>query len=492
MESPEPAAVERLDPRAEDLVESLRAFGYDLATALADLVDNSITAGARNVRIAYNSDPGKAWIAVVDDGRGMSEQELREAMRFARNPRQERTEGDLGRFGLGLKTASLSQARKLSVLSRNGEGRLVARTWDVDHVAEHGQWLVLTEADEGALKIVDLLGFSGQGTVVLWRNLDRLGEGETLQRRITEAGRELSLLFHRFMEDGRITLHMGRRQLTPLDPYLRRHPATQDRGFEELEYEGYRVRVNPVVLPHPSRLSSQEARKASGPGGMLARQGFYVYRGDRLVVAGSWLGLGGMHNSAHTRLARVAVEIPPGADLAWEVDVRKSTVRPPVALEKRIIELAESVRARSEKVFTHRGTPVARPRDLREVQPVWQQVRRLGQSEYAINREHPLIAEMLDKPGGEAVEGVLRLIEATLPVQLIAQEAAVGFSGGSSHDRTPEVEEVLSTFRTMLTGLPRDPLKRRALAEALAGAEPFCRHPGLIRDVIESDSREEM
>src|ERR1700722_13651440 len=115
---------ELLEPHAADLAEAMRAFGYDLPTALADLIDNSITAGARNVRVEYSSDPGRAWLAVVDDGRGMDGAGLRRAMRFAADPAGERTVGDLGRFGLGLKTASLSQARKLTVLSQGPDDAL--------------------------------------------------------------------------------------------------------------------------------------------------------------------------------------------------------------------------------------------------------------------------------------------------------------------------------------------------------------------------------
>ena len=135
---------ELLEPRAGDLAEALRAFGYDLPTALADLVDNSLAAQARTVRIAYSSEPETAWLAVVDDGHGMDRAELREAMRFARDPQAERSVGDLGRFGLGLKTASLSQARKLTVLPAAPSGVLAGMTWDLDHVRRHRQWLVIT------------------------------------------------------------------------------------------------------------------------------------------------------------------------------------------------------------------------------------------------------------------------------------------------------------------------------------------------------------
>ncbi|MFD7474953.1 ATP-binding protein [Streptomyces sp. NPDC059837] len=484
-------AEERLDPYAEDLIESLRAFGYDLPTALADLVDNSIAAKAKNVRVSFCSDPGEAWVAIVDDGCGMSEPELHAAMRFARNPKHIRAQGDLGRFGLGLKTASLSQARMLTVLSINADGKLAARTWDIDYVAQRKDWLVLTQPDSEALRIAEQVGFTGQGTAIIWRKTDKVGDGRSLSRKVSDAGRELALTFHRFLATGRLNLHIGRQAITPLDPYLRRHPATQDRGTEELQTSGHSVRVNPVILPHPSRLSKQDAALASGPGGMLARQGFYVYRGDRLVVAGGWLGLGNLHKSAPTRLARIALEIPPGLDLLWAVDVRKSTVHPPIHLEPRLIELAEDVRARSEKIFTYRGAP-ARPQGKHsQVEPVWHQVRRLGQSDYSINRDHPLVASALSTPPGKVLEGVLRMIETALPRELIAQEIMTHGEEPPSEREQPDTEEVLATLRSLLTGLPSDLATRTALTAALLKAEPFCRYPGLVKEIIEIDSTEE-
>ena len=206
----------------------------------------------------------------------------------------------------------LSQVRKLTVLSRGADGALAGMTWDLDHISRNREWLVIPHADPEALEIADTLGFTHQGTMVLWRNTDRLGDGPDLRRRVTDAGKQLSLLFHRFMADGRLSLYVGQHQLRPMDPYLLRNALTQDRGFESLEYDGYRVTVNPVVLPHPARLTREESLLASGPGGLLGRQGFYVYRGDRLVVAGGWLGLPGMHNTAYTRLAQDSRGDPAG------------------------------------------------------------------------------------------------------------------------------------------------------------------------------------
>lgn len=484
-------AGELLAPEAAALAEALRAFGYDLPTALADLIDNSIAAKARTVRVEYLSDPGAAWLAVVDDGRGMDETDLRRAMRFATDPAEQRTTGDLGRFGLGLKTASLSQVRKLTVLSRGADGALAGMTWDLDLISRNREWLVVPHADPEVLEVADTVGFTHQGTMVLWRNTDRLGDGPDLRRHVTDAGKQLSLLFHRFMADGRLSLYVGQHRLRPMDPYLLRNALTQDRGFESLECDGYRVTVNPVVLPHPARLTGEESLLASGPGGLLGRQGFYVYRGDRLVLAGGWLGLPGMHNTPYTRLARIAVEIPPDADLTWMVDVRKSTLRPPAALAGRLAMIAEDVRARSQRVFTHRGTPTPDPGTQHDVMPVWRQVRRLGQYEYTISRQHPLIADALAGTSGPAIEGILKMIETTLPVDLIGSRPSTA-PPEDAEAETREVEDVLQTFRAMLAGLPKDPDRRAELAELLADAQPFNRFPGLIREVIDSDSPEEL
>ena len=484
---------ELLEPHPEDLAEALRAFGYDLPTALADLVDNSIAAGASTVKIEYSSDPDDAWLAVVDDGRGMDVAELRSAMRFAKDPGQERSFGDLGRFGLGLKTASLSQVRRLTVLSRGQVDTFAGMTWDLDHIRQCRKWMAIAEPDPEALKIAQLLEFDHRGTLVIWRKADKLGVGPAMSRRVIEAGRQLSLLFHRFMESGRLNLQVGQRALRPMDPYLRGNPLTQDRGYEDLQHDGCRVRVNPVVLPHPTRLTRQESELASGPGGLLARQGFYVYRGGRLVTAGGWLGLAGLHNTQHTRLARIAVEIPPEADLAWKVDVRKSTVRPPAPLAGRLAELAEDVRVRSQRVFTHRGTPRPSSPDMAAVKPVWEQVRRLGRDEFAISREHPLIADALASPSASLIEGILKMIEATLPVDLINSNHATSLSSPEHTDSgyRDDVDDILQAFRAMLAGLPDDRDRRASLAEALADAEPFSRYPGLIREILDADSAEE-
>lgn len=161
------------EPRASALIESLRAFGYTLPAAVADLVDNSISARAHTVSITAHWAGPDSWIAVVDDGQGMTEAELIEAMRAgSQSPREARRRDDLGRFGLGLKTASFSQARELTVRTRR-DNATAERRWDLDVVAESGEWRLLREIDEQSRRLLPVDAME-MGTGVLWRRMDRV------------------------------------------------------------------------------------------------------------------------------------------------------------------------------------------------------------------------------------------------------------------------------------------------------------------------------
>ncbi|MYS81056.1 ATP-binding protein [Embleya scabrispora] len=479
-----------LPPHPSALMESLRAFGYDMSTALADLVDNSIAAGAREVRIEFSSDPGGAWVAVVDDGCGMTESRLHEAVRFGGlGPDRPRDKSDLGRFGLGLKTASLSQCRHLTVMSRTLGGTTSVRSWDMDLVRDTGDWCVLTAADEQAVRIAEEVGFTGIGTMVLWRHLDRAGDGPLLARRLARTRARLEMWFHRFLESGRLRLSHGRRESVAWDPFMRDLMATQDTGPELLRGAGEAVRVTPYVLPHPARLTESELATGAGPRGWNAQQGFYVYRGDRMVSAGGWLGLRDLTQTPTTRLARIAVDISPSADARWQVDVRKSRVHPPAELENRLFALAEHTREASRRVFRRRQPGSSGAPGAAEVAVVWQQVRRPdGRVCYTVNRRHPLTAAALQSSDAGALEAILRLVEASLPIGYIALEAQADMT------RVPQAslegateDQARADLEAMLGALPAEPAMRRAVLRVLATSEPFNRFPRLLEQIAAHD-----
>ncbi len=325
------AAILRLRGRAR-LLQALGTSGHTLTAAMAELVDRAIRAGAGTVRIDYSPTAGRTWVAITDDGYGMDNRELRRVMRVAP--------------GTGLTAISLSQTRVVSVLSRETSGLLAAQTWDVGRVTENGRWYARRQADPEALQILEHLRFVGPGTVVLWRRTLGSDVGDRFARRVESAARALGLIFHRAMEENKVRLFVAGSPIIPVDPFMFHHPATQNRGVEEFVYDGHRVRINPVVLPHPSRLPD-----GAGPPG---RAGFYLYRGGRLIVTGGWLGIADMSESDDTSLARVSVELSAEAALLWGLDPSRLPGALPEPVIRRLTLLAEDARARSARVFARR------------------------------------------------------------------------------------------------------------------------------------------
>jgi hypothetical protein len=418
-------------PHASSIVESLRAFGYDLPTAIADLVDNSISAGARHVWLRFEWAGADSVIAVTDDGRGMSADGLIEAMRFgSQHPLATRTSSDLGRFGLGLKTASFSQCRRLTVRTRCESGTLETRCWDLDAIAATttNEWRLLRFGDAAAEPHFSTVSKLPHGTTVLWQQLDRLTRDQQTQNdkhhqrfldRIEGVRRHLGMVFHRLISgQNAIRIFVNDRQLEPWDPFMEGHAATHRLPTSPLRMNGVRVPVQPFVLPHFSKLTKAEHEAGAGPNGWLAHQGFYIYRRDRLLVAGDWLGFGWTKDE-HLKLARIAVELPNSLDFEWQINVTKSRATPPLALRDDLKHIAERARAEAKNVYTHRGARLA-PQAAIPRTHLWEPITKHDRTFYQINREHPLVRQVLDATKDRsAVTALLRLLQETIPLQHI-------------------------------------------------------------------------
>lgn len=367
-----------LIPSARRLMESLRDIGYDLAAAVADLVDNSIDADASSVAVDVGHDCDGAWLRIADDGIGMTDSRLDEAMRYGSTRPYGAT--DLGRFGLGLKTASLSQCRRLTVATRStARGPIRIRRWDLDHVAKTDSWLVerLTPRSSPPMLTDPLIGQTG--TVVLWETLDRvLGArrpgGDAASRRLESAridiAEHLAMVFHRFLSgeaDGPpLSLRVAGARLKPWDPFARSEPLTRTLAPQRLplDYAGarYNVVVQPYVLPAQHHFSNPEAHEqASGPNRWNRQQGLYVYRRDRLIQSGGWNRLRTLDE--HSKLARIAVDIPSDADAAFRINVSKMTVGIPDALRPQLRALIAGVVSIAQDVYRRRLAVVTTDED---------------------------------------------------------------------------------------------------------------------------------
>lgn len=406
-------------------MESMRAVGYTLEAAIADLVDNSITAGAQRVDLHFASEPSD-YVALLDDGVGMSEDGAREAMRLAgKSSTAARDARDLGRFGLGLKTASLSQCRDVVLVSKDETATVTAFRWDLDHLASVGTWALIrldaTEID--GLPHFAELRERASGTLVLWRNLDQLraqvDEGaKGLDSAFVGVKQHLALVFHRFLagEHGSpFTITINHVELDQIDPFLSDHRATQPGPPEAFEVEGQAIRVQAFTLPMISKMSVKDRERAQVAGRLRDSQGFYIYRAMRLVIWGTWFRI--LPREDLGKLARVRVDVPNSLDHLWALDIKKSAAQPPPVVRNRLRRIAERIVQPSKRVHLYRGRP---EHSDDRVTHAWRLISHGEDFRYEINRDHPLLislAERLEPSDERALSALLRLIEDSFPSQ---------------------------------------------------------------------------
>jgi hypothetical protein len=407
----------------------MRDIGYSLETALADVVDNSITAGAKTIHIKVDMAANPVRIAIIDDGTGMAEDELLDAMRLgSRHPRDQRARRDLGRFGLGLKTASFSQCRRLTVVARKSN-RTSAAIWDLDHVAREEKWSLLVPEDPAKLPFVTDLG--AEGVLVVWEELDRsFGNDDSeaarrhFVRRFDEASQYLELVFHRYLsgEPGlaKVNVLVNNRPLEPFDPFNSAHPATMRGQTENVSVGNHVVEITPFTLPHHRNVSESDWEKYAGSAGYLKNQGFYLYRERRLIVHGTWFGLA--RQMELTKLTRVRIDMPNALDAEWHVDIKKASARPPRPVRERLERIISELGAPSRTVYTRRGT-----RLYETGLPIWQRVQENNSIVYRLNRDNPILGEFaahLPASVSEEFSRLLQAINAGLPMDAIFADLA--------------------------------------------------------------------
>ena len=424
------ARVREIDapPYAAALIEGHRDFGYSLETALADIVDNAITAKAGIVDLVADTAAEDPWIALADDGRGMAEPELIEAMRLgSKNPSDKRGADDLGRFGLGLKSASFSQCRCLSVLTRQN-GRASCARWDLDRIAKRNDWSLELVDNPETVTGYNLLRETG--TVVVWEKLDRLSGGYThdhakrvehLNAELVRAEHHLRLVFHRFLDGTapHIELSLNGRMLKPIDPMAVMHPATQRDPNDTLCLENGIVHFRCHTVPHHKRMTRDAWEEIGGPEGHLKSQGLYVYRENRLIIAGGWLGL--TRQTELTKLCRIAVDIPNTLDSEWKIDVKKSSAQLPPVVRERLKNVVERFVGTSKRTYRRRGQRLVDGARF----PLWNRVRRDDQIVFRPNHEHPVFrafAKQLPDHLREGFDRCIRLVGSGLPIEALHAE----------------------------------------------------------------------
>jgi len=397
-------------PRPKNEIKTLRKIGYTLETSIADILDNSIAAKAKNIKIDIPiSDEEDPYVSITDDGYGMTKEELRENMRLGcKDPDDQRKPGDLGRFGSGMKTASFSQAKTLIVISKVKGKAVNAAIVDIDRIVREDKWVMSLISGKEVSKIEQLKinKETKSGTQVLWLNIDKyqILKGSShgniekeLIKDINSIRRTIRVYFHRFLkveqqdraDISKINICLNSdKPLKPIDPFMTSYKGYQDSGNETIRDKDGVTLIKIHNVPHPDQLTRDELDDIGGVEFYNAKQGFYIYRDKRLMIEGDWLDT---HASGILgNRARVQVDVPSTMDHIWGTDVKKTNFNFPPKVITKLRALARNATNTSKKDYK------ARSKTTKKIGHFWEIIEdpKTNKTDYRINASNSKLKDI--------------------------------------------------------------------------------------------------
>lgn len=484
-------------PHADFLMGSMRSLGYTFESAIADVIDNSISAYAGNIHIKFPAVPSEpCYVSILDDGTGLDNESLLEAMRYGSYSSEAvRDKNDLGRFGLGLKAASLSQCKNLTVASKK-DGTISAYRWDYDYVLREKEWYVIELSGEEINKLpeIDELKKKESGTLVIWTEFDILQKSHgdvfsTLKDYRVKLVDYLSLIFHRYLNGDaphKIEITINNFRLQATDPFLENHKKTNQRqefhlSIKDTEGIEQYVRVTPFILPFQKDLSKEDIKMIGGIENLKTKQGFYIYRNCRLIIWGTWFRL---RKHELTKNARIRVDIPNSLDDIWNIDIKKQNASIPKQIENQLIRAVKEVIELATGQHTYRGRV---NKKNQETDYIWNRIEgREKKYYYTINRDSRIFKLLKTDIPDEYMERfnmVLQEIERNIPyAQMYLDSARNEIDNDQDAERLKDIEHKGILLITEMLSL-NESLQPGEMIEKLFHSEPFCNHPNLKKNI---------
>ena len=469
-------------PDPISLLESNRNLGYSIEEAISDLIDNSISAEATNVSYEIHPNNGKPYFLLKDNGIGMSnlDNELVDSFRLgSKNPLDERDPNDLGRFGFGMKTASLSQARILTVITKKKGYNTLAFSLDLNFIRDNGKWLLKKIDDDFYKAEFDFLKDLDSGTIIRWDDWDRAPKSENdLLSLNSQINDYLSVCFHRFIEKG-ISISCHDYSLESCSPI----PSGEGAEFysEIILDKNNKAKQTSYILQHPKNWEEnyENINRFNSFrlfNGFERQQGIYIYRCDRLLTPqGGWLGLLKKGNAA--KFARVVIDYPNDADALWSLDITKTNASIPFEFKREIKKLIDKTKKKSVTKIVSGNRNIKRSLSQTHSN-IWKisDEKEFNSYKYIIDNNHPILRGLIDekKIKEKDLNFLLKLISENLPVAKIIENNDID---PSKHDRMISQNKLSETDLEMAKILFQNQMKTETKAVAfswLLNFEPYC------------------
>jgi hypothetical protein len=471
-------------------------MGYTFESAVADIIDNSVSVKANLVEIKFPVNPTELYVAICDNGIGMSKEELFDAMKYGSSLKKgNRSEDDLGRFGLGLKAASLSQCRKLTVVSKKN-GKLSAYVWDLDVIEKEQNWIMIdcSEEEISQIKNVDFLDLYESGTIVVWEDFDFMRESSgneyaELINYENSTAEYLSLIFHRFLNRqgaNKLTIKINNFTLSGYDPFLENHPKTTVRKaftipIKDKDGVERNVTVQPYVLPFYKDLSNEDKKLSGGIENYRTKQGFYIYRNERLIVWGTWFG---RNRDELTKYARIKVDIPNTLDSIWGIDIKKQSAKIPASIKQRLTRAVDDAMDVAVRKQTYRGRIAKVDEDI---DYIWNRTDDRGVITYKINRSSKIFEFIKEKFGDDVwndIDLVLEEIENAVPYQQIYIDKSQNkINEDIDDERKAEIADKARMLLDLMVKVSGE--SKEDAINRIVKSEPFNKYQGLKELLME-------
>lgn len=485
---------EDFTPSPINLLESNRSLGYSIEEAVSDLIDNSVAANAKNISFYLEWNDGKPYFVLIDDGNGMSmkQNELIESFKLgSSNPLEKRDPSDLGRFGFGMKTASLSQSKAFIVLTKKNNDELFSRCLDLDFITNLNDGWKLRHVNEN-----ENFGFDNKilkqnkGTAIIWNSWDKAPKDQTDFNTLSNLIFDyVSVCFHRFLENG-IKIFCNDNLIYPCSPIPKTEGGAEEFSKSTLA-DNKSVKLGAYVIQHPMKWGEDYESSLSFNSfklfnGFERQQGVYIYRCDRLLTPnGGWLGV--LKNGNSAKLARVTIDYPNDADSLWSLDITKTNAKIPYEFVKGIKFFVEKTRKKSN-VKINRGNRVVRKSITELDGRIWREVRNSNDSslKYELNSSHDIFKFFSNKNKlkGKEMNSILEIISDCLPVAKIIENNDLD---PSRHDRAMKAPKLDERQLEIAKIIFLDEISENSKSQAfsyLISREPWCYHEKQLKNFL--------